>query len=698
MHRFQAGLGRPDHFMLAEVVQMPARRTVEDVLDDVYDRDTDIRQGTDLLILRLPVDQQWDPDLFAGAMPATVGGALVELLGGSDVATAFARVDDRPVHLLHSFRGRHLLSKNVNPRFPALPIADMPLNAVIEDVQVAELDHLIEKSRAVISAAPGTVFEAPSGRLVRHFIRVGNIQYSRDAVDALFFWLLPHLHRCAAILVDTWSISSVAFNIAALCQRYFGGGPRRVELLPDYIDSANSSDLRAREVVERLVREAPTDAALDRIVCLISATQSGSLRVTLGSIMAGGLDRFHAYYIAIFALGETEMPALRRLDQDGRFRLLDDVLDVADPEHRIQIDRQVYFPLIFRDEVVEITQPTTVPSRSVVDALAGRSILQVHRTVTRNQRARHHGIHIATERLTELPGLPELIAAALADVGKTPVRLVAPQGRGPELLVALVDEHLRSRGMQAAILLHPTLHLAEDAKGEEAVARQAIREAGEDDELIVVIDSWVNDASLSQYQRSLRNEGFAGRIHYLIGIACPSSPQGWDRTRRRLGRRGGLPSHKVKALLELPLPDWRDADCPWCQELALYARWALRGPLPERLADRMDALSSAKAVGMVEDLFLAVPAEAPLTLGPSSFFVDQASSQADAFAAVSSALQRLRSREPAAGPPLGPRRFPVSTVLRHGDYLRETWTDSILRSIFFAQSMRRRAGVRRSPP
>lgn len=662
---------------------MPAKRTIEDVLGDVYDTGPDIRQGTDLLVLRLPVEHQWDPDLFAGKIPPKVTGALFELLGGTDVAITFARVDDRPVHLLHSFRGRHLLSANVNPRFPYATFpSDMPVNEVIEDIRAAELDYLLEKSRAVITAAPGTVFEAPSGRLVQHFIRVGNIQYSRDAIDALFYWLLPHLDRCAAILVDTWSISSVAFNISVLCQRYFGGGPRRVELLPDYIDPAHGSDLRAREVIERLVREAPTDPELDRILCLISATQSGSLRNTLGEIVTGGLDRFHAHYVAIFALGPTNMSALRELAHDQRFHLLQPADDVSRPDHRIPIDRQVYFPLIFQDEPVEITQPVTVPSREVVDALAGRGILQVHRTITRNQSARHHGVHVATEQLAALPFLRDRLINALAGTKNTPVRLVAPPGKGSEQLVALVDEQLRNQGIETPTLLHPTLHFTANASEAELQARDAIRDASEDDEIIVVVDAWVNDANLSQYQRSLRNEGFEGRIRYLVGVACPSFPKAWERTMRRLRHRGRLPPHEVITLLELPLPDWRDQDCPWCQELALYNRWARRGPLHARLADRAEALSSAAARGLTDDLFLALPARTPLALGPSSFFVGQASSQADAFAAVSSALQRLRSRDPAHGPPLGLRRFPVSTVLKHDDYLKETWTDSILRSIF----------------
>lgn len=684
MHRFQAGLGDPEGSLVAEVVQIPIRRTIEDLLGDLYDKEVELRQGTDLLVLRLPVEQQWHPDPFAHPLPDIVDGALAELLGNTRSATAFARVDDRPVHLLHSFGGRHHLSPNVNPRFPhtALP-EGISRDRIVEQIQKAEFDHLLEHSRAVITAAPGTVFEAPSGRLVRHFVRVGNIQFNRDAIDAVFFWLLPHLDRCAAILTDTWSISSIAFNVAALSQRYFGGEPRRVEMLPDYIDPANGSDLRAREIIERLVREAPFDPELDRILCLISATQSGSLRGTLGEIVGGGLSRFQERYVAIFALGDTDMPALRRLRDDPRFALLAPATDPDRPDHRIPIDRQVYFPLTFQEIRVEITRSVTEPSRQTVDELAGRSIFQVHRTLGRNQRSRHHAVHVATEAIADLPSFAIRLDAALAAVTRPPVLLVAPQGIGSERLADGIATRLAARD-QAPVrtLLHPTLYLGENPTAREADVRAAIRAATDDDELVVAVDSWMNDAILSQYQRSLRTEGYRGRIVYIVGVACPSSLEAWRRTKSRLEFRPTVLPHAVRSLFELPLPDQREPDCPWCRETALYSRWARRTELPKRLGERIVRLNEAMAVGMTDDLFLSMPASSPLELGPSSFFVDQGSSQADAFAAVSSALQRLRSRRPEDGPPLGPRRFPVSTVLRHSDYLRETWTDSILRSIF----------------
>lgn len=50
--------------------------------------------------------------------------------------------------------------------------------------------------------------------------------------------------------------------------------------------------------------------------------------------------------------------------------------------------------------------------------------------------------------------------------------------------------------------------------------------------------------------------------------------------------------------------------------------------------------------------------------------------------AVAASLQHLRTATITDRPPLGPRHFPVSTVLNHHDYLCAKWTDSILRATF----------------
>lgn len=683
MHRFTATMGDPDAGPQAEVVQIRAGQSLEDALEEIYDGDESVRLGTELLILRPPVEGNIPPGGLAagGSDPADVA----RILRVDDVARAFARYDDRPVHLLSSSNGEHYLSGNVNPHFDheVLP-ATTDRGTLVRDVRVAEFEHIMDRSRAVIGSAPGTVLVAPSGRLVRNFIRVGNIQYDRDALDAVFFWLLPHLRRCAAVLTDTWSISSIALNVAAQSRRYFGGSERRVELLPDYIGTSPGSAERARAIIERLVGESPVDAGLDEMLCLVSATQSGSLRGKLDSLMAGGkVGRFATRFVAVFGLGDTGMPTLHDLAEDGRFRLLDEATDGVLRDLRIPIDAQVYFPLNFKDHTVEVTRPVATASRDVLDALAGYGVIQVHRDVEEGFRRRHQAIHVATERLLDVPEFVNRLDALLASVTRTPVLIAAPPIDGARLLAEHIAERLRAAGRDAPVLLHHSLRFDDlapptDAQG---AAIAAVRAAGPGDELLIVTGSWISDASLTQYQKGLRDLRYQGRTRYIVGVTRPESEARWQRTCRRLSARDGATKHDAAAVMTLPLPAWASERCPWCEEMRLYARWATEQPLPPVLAERRERLATATHTGIRDGLLLSIEGMPAMQLGPGSFFLSEGNNDAELFAAMASTFQRLRTRDPAQGPPLGPKRFPVSTVLQPIDYTDEVWSDSILRAM-----------------
>jgi flavodoxin len=683
MHRFTATMGEPDYGPRAEVVQIRAGQTLEDALEEIYNGEELLRLSTEILILRAPVEGNISPGGLAtgGADPAD----LAQILQVDDFASAFARYEDRPVHLLSSYDGQHYLSGNLNPNFDIelLPVTSNPASFV-ENIRVAEFEHIMDRSRAVISSAPGTVLVAPSGRLVRNFIRVGNIQYDRDAIDAVFFWLLPYLKRCAAVLTDTWSISSIALNIAAQSRRYFGGPERRVELLPDYIGTSPGSAERARAIIERLVAESPVDENLDEILCLVSATQSGSLRGQLNELIADGkVGRFTTQYVALFGLGDTGMTNLHNLEADGRFRLLDEANDGTLSDLRIPIDAQVYFPLNFKDHTVEVTKPIAEASREVLDALSGHEVIKVHRDVEEGYRRRHQAIYIDTERLLDVPEFVERLDVLLSPIIQSPILIIAPPIEGAQLLANHIADRLQKQGHRAPVLLHDNLKFDDLAPPTPAqsAAIASIRAAAPEEELIIVTGSWMNDASLTQYQKGLRDLRYQGRVRYIVGLARPESEARWTRTCRRLTSREGTIKHEAVAVMTLPLPDWDNVQCPWCEESRLYARWAKDQPLPPLLAERRDKLQTASREGSMHDLLLSIEGKSDMLLGPDSFFLSEGTNDAELFAAMASAFQRLRTRDPAAGPPLGPKRFPVSTVLQPVDYTDEVWSDSILRAM-----------------
>lgn len=682
MHRFKANIGS---LLTAEVDQLHNSSTIRQALADIYDGESETRLGTDMLILRLPVDFRWNKELIDAVLAGVVSDPVTGWLGAPDAATAFERAVDRPVYLLGFHQYEIVLSPNINPNYRVDVLAESGLvpDNIIAQIRDAELDCLLVRSRALLTSAQGTVFRAPSGRQVRNFIRVGNIQYDREAIDAVSFWLLPHMRSAAAILTDTWSISSIALNTARIAAIHFGGAPAPVELLPDYLQISEEAKKRAGLIVERLVREAPTNAERDEVLCLVSATQSGSLQQRLGEVAREPLGELKPRFVAIFALGETGMANLRDLSDDPRFNLLPTDASGTEPDRPIPIDPKVYFPLEFHDLIYEVRKPEAKASKVIMDALAQQGLMRLHRDVSALQRTRHHAVHLDTEGLLSVPHFIERLKAAVEVVTVAPIAIVTPPTPGCIAIANCVATALEARGLPSSVVEHPNLFFREDAITEQHTAlRDRIREAADTEAIVIVVDAWINDASLSQFQRFLRSEGYRGRIHYIAGVARPPDLTGWNRSAARLRHRNHADQHTVTAAFELPLPDWTEKACPWCAELRLYSRWSQRQALPAMLSTRRAQLLAASEDGLTSEFALSLPELPVMALGPESFYICQESSQVEAFVAVSAALQRLRSTSSKDRPPLGPRHFPTATVLKHGDYLVETWTDSVLRAVF----------------
>jgi hypothetical protein len=669
----------------AQVVQAHAGMSLFTIFNEIYDLNLDGRLRTEVLIVRLPVEQQWGRLELEGKTSQRVKDLFAAPYAA--LSEPFDRVRDRSVHILASHDGRHFLTANLSPYWPEDPLARYGISEddALAAIRWAEFEHILECSRAVFTSPPGAEFRAPSGRLVKSFIRVGNIQYNRDAIDAIFFWMLPYLVNVGAILTDTWSISSIAFNVARLCAIYFSGPPRLVEMLPSYNDGSDQAQARSRAVVERLDADFRVSRSeFDEMLCLISASQTGSLAGHIDEIFGSSSLALYPSFLIIFALGETEQPSLHDLHGDNRFTLL------VEPEERVSepvaIDPQVYFPVQFEDTIFEIDKAVADRSRPFFDRYVGHRLIDVHRTHDDGAaRPRHQAIHISTDRLLEVPEFIGRFEAELEKLQTRPMFIVSPPHLAGSKLAVHAGRYFSERGHTAKIFAHPNLYIAEPAPtAEEQALRDLLTGADEADAILVLDDAAITGARLSQYQRYIRTEGYRGRIDYLVAVARPARPDVWTRLKRYLAYRGSsnLPRHTVSCVEFLLLPDWHEDSCPWCQETRLYQRWLKGRVLPERLAGRVELLSGSSTTGLTSSLFLELPGLPSLKLGPQSLFTGNAANQAEVVAVVASALQYLRSEASGNRPPLGPRRYPVSTVLNHDDYLCSKWTDSILRATF----------------
>jgi hypothetical protein len=675
--------GDDDSLLEVQVVQLQPGMHLFELFDAIYKQRLDGRLRTEALIVRLPVDQSWS-ELELVKMSTAKSKFLFKPNRGG-FSSIFDRVRDRSVHLLASSNGEHFLTGNVNPLLPndALLFYGVSGATAVLSIRRAELAYLLEQSRAVLPSPGGSAYRAPNGVLVDRFVRVGNIQYSKESIDSLFFWLLPYLIRSDGILVDTWSISSLALNSSILLGRYLRTRPIPVSMLPHYHDGSPHNQEKLRPIVEQLCRDIKLSSpGAESVLCLISATHSGRLAEVLGGIFVSSQVAIIPNFVALFSLSPTKLPSLYDLSSDARFRPVISDMAVRKP---IDIDPQIYFPISFRDEEIIVTKRAVDRYREFFDRYAGHDIIRVHYTDGNvSSRPRHHAIYVETKNLTQISIFTERLNMKLSGLLHPPIAIVSPPHPAGVMLVQHAAQYLAAVfGASPPVFHHENLYFPDTyMTAEEERLRKILVLADESASLLILDDVCITGTRLSQFQRYARTVGYRGRIDYLVGIARPPSEQVWNNLKRYLSFRGtGQALHSVDCVEIVVLPDWREDACPWCQEAALYRRWGSESNLPAFISNRLDHLHESSSTGMVADLFLRI-AECPdFKLGPDSFYALSRASQADVFASVSSALQTLRT-DSTLNIPLGPRRFPLATVLDYRDYLAFKWTDSILRVSF----------------
>ena len=171
-------------------------------------------------------------------------------------------------------------------------------------------DFIINSSAIIKSPTPKTLFRTPSQEYSHTFLRVGNIQKSRHVLDAIFFWTLPSLKDTGALLTDSWSISSLAFNIARLLARYVSGdkgSPKEsidnfhVNMLAGFYHGLREMDKETKECLQPLLYNNER-----KILFLISAVKtSKSLDNIKKAINKEGLqDKVN--YLALYKLVDED--------------------------------------------------------------------------------------------------------------------------------------------------------------------------------------------------------------------------------------------------------------------------------------------------------------------------------------------------------------------------------------------------------
>jgi len=692
MHVFSVRLEGAEAAVNLLIVQYSGEHSIENLFEQIYDGYPEYARA-DAIVLRPDVRDTFSATQLERAIKGISVGESKFL---SSVAAAhsnpdvgFGRFSTLPVFVLHMGDFKALVSENVNPLTTPIAYIGQHLSRpdAIIDIMEAEMRFVVSQSGALLPPVENMYYDNPSHRSARSFLRVGNVQYSRLAIDAVTFWLLPHIHGCEALLVDTWSLSSVAFNVSRVLAAIRGDTPIPVEMLSQYQTKETKSALT--EILDRLISDAgaPHGRKL-KTACIVSVTHTGSLVNILSAQVETSLREIELHFVAVFRLGNSpSLPALCDLSRDEEFTAL--TREEVQGRVAIPIDEKIYFPVRYVDIEHELLVPQANPFRSFVEMVKGKDIISVHRTQNDGGQGRHHAIHVDTEKLVELPDFQTKFEEALMALAPPPSLILTPDHAAARRMSELACEIIeRAHGHRPEVAFHANLDFKTSglAASIDSNVRATLIAVPEESAILILDDCYITGARLTGYQTRLRQNNIKARLHYMVALARPDRPMSWVDFIGKVEFRAPEDKnvHKkntVTAIFHETLPNWQEEKCPWCRERLVYESLQRDGSvLPDKFAERHRVLTDLDT-GLQQHIFVNSNSS-PIKLYSGSVFASHGSSQAEVFASVAAAIQQLRVKSVGDKPLLGPRRHPVSTVLSAGTYLDKVYTDTVIRASF----------------
>ena len=650
------------------LVDFPNGRTPDEQTDFLVARHADHLERTDLVILRPSVDVP-----IADVDVSKYKHALVSLSRRAPRAGG---------HVLHSQNFKHHLSCNL----VSGPQGDYPpqtLEDMLDGIREQEFQHYVNSSDALLSARDGFVYRAPSGHHVRQFLRVGNIQKSLQALDAVFFWMLPFLKDCCVIVADTWSIGSIALNAARLLERYQRNINCRVELLPTYFDGGPDSHFDA----ETILRHAwQGDGS---ILVLFSAVRSGKSLAQLKEIFKNTVPAEKFQYLALYSLLEESSPVKALCTGLRGFETVPREGTV------ITIDPSSFFPMTAKDKPLLIRKVDSEPNLPFFRHYTGSKTIRIHRDVydSHGQKLRHHAFDIDVESLLAKPRFLKRFHQKLRGLQRPSIVVVPSHDTGKRLGEETTKFFTEAYGESPRLITHP------DLDPQDRSLRAVFTGTNSRTEILILDDVSATGQRLSRFQANLRARNFRGHISYLVGVARPDDEQAWsDRVQNLKPREHGL-QNDVEYVEKIVLPNWRDDECPWCMEYRWLSDVIRDGKLCEASLDlalaRQRLLeTAADGEGLIDEVLWILPGQPRPTITRGSIFLPHNNAaEADIVASVAGAIQRMRTD------PKETRRlsadFPQPRLLSPNNYLGPSprYNDLILDMAILRSA--RRAELRR---
>lgn len=416
----------------------------------------------------------------------------------------------------------------------------------LEEIKSAEFEELVVSGLASFPEIPGFAYETPSRRKAKGFLRAGNIQTSRGALDGIFFWLLPRLKDANAILADTWTIGSTALNVARRLEDYSEGEiSPAVEIVSGYFTDQKEREKDLKQRLECLKDEIAPGKKTLKIATLLSVFSSGSLYYQLREMLPDyGQDPGESI-TALFNLpGEKEGPkALIDYSNREEYQLAP---DTASP---IKIDPRAFFVLRQIDRPLPIydpNRPNFIPFKMTLSDKGRQEAIILHGTHPTpfsETGERHQAIGLDTLVIASDPVFRNAFRGKVqasrktmeSRYGSTLKAVVHPNHAAGRILAEIAQQEL---GLEPHdILPHDDLRQSPDKKPDAKVQR--VKALGEKDAFLVVDDVFISGSRMTEYIKGLREMGDRpdrqARGFYLVGTSRPDDLESWDALNRNWG-------------------------------------------------------------------------------------------------------------------------------------------------------------------
>ena len=591
------------------------------------------------------------------------------------------RFPDVSVKLLMSKDYKHLIVNSQNdPQQFQFENNQQPF---LEKLRTEELKQLVKRSEALYLSDSSSIFWLPSQILSNIFLRAGNIQTSRGALDKIFFWLLPHLREVKGILIDTWSISSIALNASRLLSVYEPCKANvKVEMLDNYIDGR----METREELEEIIRRI-SDGFQQPFLIIFSVAMTGkSLNNFSSALTTMGCPEMLQNYLVLFRLRKasirvngTIIPELCDLSNEPAI--------VEEPDQniktQIKIDPTTYFPIFSNEKVVRLTKEIASKHKTFFSRYSNLGAIRIHKnSLVGGQKFRHHGIYLDVLKMLDNRHFSSKFRKIIDDLNPPPKIILVPPHDAGKALAEIAAERLSNRIQRPKIIEHlGSIAPNDDAKAVNDMQdfHNEIKQFDKHEALLVLDDVMTTGARYLGYQKCLRQLEYKGQIYYRAGVSRTSSVGERNEIVRTLKPNNSGPDHTIEFVEEVILPNWDEASCPLCIENKLLDQLIIQKTvLPDsKLVDRANQLRIAVENGLVENVFLRLSSTQPLQITRGSLFVKKGAPEATVLCSVAAAIQEFRTNLDASKR-LDARGFPVRKVFSIKDLQR--YTDGILQA------------------